>query len=102
MVNTVDDTVDIYIQVQSQGELVISNINAPSFVELKTPFTLTYTVRNTGETKTIYGVIIDSIKNNVFFKSYWSETFAGEKTVSYLFERGTTANMGIKIQIGVV
>ena len=98
--NVVDDEFTIIIQVESPGDLIITDINVPPYVELKIPFTMTYTVRNKKPEKQIYGVLIDSIRNNVFFKSFWTETFTGDKMVSYTFERGTTADMNIRIQIG--
>ena len=96
----VDDTRSFTIHIQ--GDLLIKNIIADDFVDLNTPFTMQYTVENkTTAPLTVYGVLVNEDTSRVFFQSYWTDTFTGDKTVAYLFN-GTTRDLHIMIRVGVL
>jgi hypothetical protein len=79
----------------------ITNVIAPTQVTDYTPFSIQYTVNNTGATRKLWGVLFNPESNRPMKWTYWEQSVTTSKTITINFPDGISYPLNTIIEVGV-
>lgn len=98
---TITDAFSMPITITQHGlaEIVAGSVVYPASVEPSTPFTISYQVKNSGVTDTLWGHLI--VGTTEISGSAWSQSVAANTIITKTFTHpGITAATTIILQVG--